>query len=95
MNALHERFPCHFIWAQAPERYQCIIDGLRAEQMELAINFEKSTRYATNFQNRMIKGYSGLAALDQHVALMRQVLQAPPAEMITPSRSGDNVTSSK
>jgi hypothetical protein len=39
MNALHERFPYHFIWVQAPERYQCIIDGLRAEQMELAIDF--------------------------------------------------------
>ena len=95
MNGLHERFPYHFIWAQAPERYQCIIDGLRAEQMELAIDFEKSTRYATNFQNRMIKGYSGLAALDQHEALMRQALQAPPAELIAPSRSGDNATSSE
>ena len=77
MNRLHERFLYYFIWAQAPERYQCIIDRLRAEQMELAIDFEKSTRYATNFQNRMIKGYYGLAALDQHEALMRQALQAP------------------
>ncbi len=72
MNELHERFPYHFIWAQAPERYQCIIDGLRAEQMEAAIDFEKSTRYATNFQNRILKGYSGLAALDQHEAIMGQ-----------------------
>jgi hypothetical protein len=62
--------------------------------MELAIDFEKSTRYATNFQNRMMEGYSGLAALDQHEALMRQALQAPPAELIAPSRSGDKATSS-
>lgn len=74
MNELQDRFPGHFIWAQAPERYQCIIDGLRAEQMELAIDFEKSTRYGTNFQNRLIKGFSGLAALDQHEALRRDTL---------------------
>jgi hypothetical protein len=58
-------------------------------------NAENSTRYATNFQNRMIKGYSGLAALDQHEALMRQVLQAPPAEPIAPPRSEEKVTSSE
>jgi len=74
MNELHERFPYHFVWAEAPERYQAIIDGLRAEQMEASIDFEKSTRYATNFQNRIIKGYSALAALDQHEAVIKQGL---------------------
>jgi hypothetical protein len=43
----------------------------------------------------MIKGYSGLAALDQHEALMRQALQAPPAELNAPSRSGDKTISSE
>jgi hypothetical protein len=43
----------------------------------------------------MIKGYSGLAALDQHEALIRQALQAPPAELIAPSRSEEKVTSSE
>jgi hypothetical protein len=33
--------------------------------MEQVIDFEKSTCYATNFQNRILKGYAGLAALDQ------------------------------
>jgi hypothetical protein len=74
MNELHERFPYHFVWVEAPERYQAIIDGLRAEQMEASIDFEKSTRYATNFENRIIKGYSALAALDQHEALIKQGL---------------------
>ncbi len=74
MNELQDRFPGHFIWAQAPEWYQCIIDGLRAEQMELAIDFEKPNRYGTNFQNRLIKGFSGLAALDQQEALRRDTL---------------------
>jgi len=82
INELHERFPYHFIWAQAPERYQLIIDGLRAEQMELAIDFEKSTRYGTNFQNRIIKGYSGLAALDQHEAQLRQALLVSQEECL-------------
>ncbi len=45
--------------------------------MEWAINFVKSTCYATNFQNRIIKGYFGLATPDQHEALMRQTLQTP------------------
>ena len=82
MNELHDRFPYHFIWAQAPERYQCIIDGLRAEQMEAAIDFEKSTRYATNFQNRILKGYSGMAALDQHEAMMGQRRLSPIQSLV-------------
>lgn len=82
MNELHDRFPYHFIWAQAPERYQCIIDGLRAEQMEAVIDFEKSTRYATNFQNRILKGYSGLAALDQHEAMMEQQRSSPIQSLV-------------
>lgn len=82
MNELHDRFPYHFIWAQAPERYQCIIDGLRVEQMEAAIDFEKSTRYATNFQNRILKGYSGLAALDQHEAMMGQRRLSPIQSLV-------------
>ncbi len=91
INELHERFPYHFIWAQSPERYQCIIDGLRAEQMELAIDFEKSTRYGTNFQNRIIKGFSGLAALDQHEGLTsRQPLSASEKEFTALPASTEN-----
>jgi hypothetical protein len=61
--------------------------------MERVIDFEKSTCYATNFQNQIIKGCFGLAALDQHEAFMRQKLQTPPVELIAPSRSGDMATS--
>ncbi len=91
MNELHDRFPYHFIWAQAPERYQCIIDGLRAEQMEAAIDFEKSTRYATNFQNRILRGYSGLAALDQHEAMMGQH-RSSPIQSLVDNAEGDEVS---
>jgi hypothetical protein len=41
-------------------------------------NAAVQTLYATNFQICIIKGYFGLAALDQHEALMRQTLQTPP-----------------
>ena len=82
MNKLKERWEFHFIWAQSPSRYQAIIDGLRAEQMERAIDLDKSQRYATNLQNRMLKGFSALAALDQHEALMKNQQQL--AASITP-----------
>ena len=75
MNELKENWEFHFIWAQAPARYQTIIDGLRAEQMEQAIDLDKSQRYATNLQNRMLKGFSSLASLDQHELLMKNQQQ--------------------
>ncbi len=92
MNDLKANWEFHFIWAQAPARYQTIIDGLRAEQMEQAIDLDKSQRYATNLQNRMLKGFSALAALDQHELLMKNQRQlvAPiaPALDVIPKESG-------
>ncbi len=61
--------------------------------MGWTVNFVKSTCYTTNFQNRITKGYFGLAALNQHEALMGQTLQTPPVELIAPSRSRDMATS--
>jgi hypothetical protein len=59
--------------------------------MELAIDFEKSTRYGTNFQNRIIKGFSGLAALDQHEGLMSsQPLSASEKEFTALPASTEN-----
>ncbi len=91
MNELNDRFSYHLIWAQDPERYQAIIDGLRAEQMEAAIDFEKSTRYATNFQNRIIKGYSTLAALDQHETVIKQGLSEASEALIAPNANEEVV----
>jgi hypothetical protein len=45
LSELKENWEFHFIWAQAPSRYQTIIDGLRSEQMEQAIDLNKSQRY--------------------------------------------------
>lgn len=66
VNEISEKFPDHIDWADDPQRYQTIIDGLRAELMVIGMDLEKSTRYATTFQNRMIKGMQALAALDIH-----------------------------
>jgi len=43
--------------------------------MEQAIDLDKSQRYATSLQNRMPKGFSALAALDQHEMLMKKQQQ--------------------
>lgn len=75
MNELNENYLYHLMWAQAPARYQTIIDGLRAQQMEQAIDLDNSQRYATNLQNQMLKGFSALAALDQHELLMKNQQQ--------------------
>ena len=56
----------HLMWAKDPERYETIIDGIRAETMVQAMDLEKSSRYATGFQNRILKGFQAMAAMDQH-----------------------------
>lgn len=66
MNEITEKYPYHLIWAQAPERYQIIINAIRGEQMDVAIDFEKMQHQITVAQNRILKSFSGLAALDQH-----------------------------
>jgi len=71
INQISERYGYHVDWAVSPLRYQTIIHSLRAEQMLVAMDLEKSTRYATTFQNRMIKGIQALAALDLHEKHMR------------------------
>jgi hypothetical protein len=55
----------HLIWAGDSERYQLILDSIRAQQIEAAIDLDKSNRYATNLQNRLLKGFQALNTLDQ------------------------------
>jgi hypothetical protein len=62
---INDHYCYHLTWARNHERYQTIIDGIRAEQMQEAMDLEKSTRYATNFQNRIMKGFQTLVALTQ------------------------------
>lgn len=60
---------------------------------------DKSQRYATNLQNRMLKEFSALAALDQHELLMKNQRQlvAPiaPALDVTAKESGSKKPDSK
>ena len=50
---------------QYSERFQLIIDSLRAQQICAVIDFEKSSRYSTNLQNRILKGLQAINTLDQ------------------------------
>lgn len=56
----------HLLWAQDAQRFETIIAGIRAKVMLETIDFEKSSRYATGFQNRILKGFQAMAAMDQH-----------------------------
>jgi hypothetical protein len=51
------------------------------------MDLEKTNRYATGFQNRILKGIHGLAIIDQYEAKAVQVLQAPPLETVDEDES--------
>jgi hypothetical protein len=66
MNQILEKYPDHMLWASDPMRYQALINAVRAQRMRNAVDLEKSTRYGTNFQNRILKGFQMLALMDQY-----------------------------
>jgi hypothetical protein len=70
VNEIDKDYTYYLKWGQDPERYQIIIDGIRAEKMLKVMDLDKSVRYATNFQNRLVKGLTSLAVMDQHEQLM-------------------------
>lgn len=65
MNEIAEKYPHHLQWARDPVRYQTIINGLRANLMLEALDLEKSTRYMTSIQNRLLKAVQALTLLKQ------------------------------
>lgn len=65
MNEIGEEYGQHLLWAADPVRYQTIIDGIRGNQMMLAMDLDKTTRYITGIQNRILKGITGLVGLKQ------------------------------
>lgn len=67
---LLKKYPFHILWADNAARYQAIIDGLRGQQMIEKMDLDKATRYATNFQNRIIKGFAALEAMDRYEAAL-------------------------
>lgn len=68
---IKEKYRDHLIWAQNPERYEIIIAGLRSAKVRELIDWDKSNRYAVSLQNRLLKGFQGLALMDQHEQLSK------------------------
>lgn len=64
-NDIKETYPQHLIWAQDPQRYEIFIQGIRANQVIEGMDYEKSIRYATTFQNLIHKSISALTAMEQ------------------------------
>lgn len=58
------------------KHFEIIIAGIRASQMLEVMDLEKTNRYATSFQNRILKGMHGLSVIDQYEAKAVQVLEA-------------------
>lgn len=65
----------HIIWASDAERFQTLVLGIRARFIEEAIDLDKSNRYATNLQNRILRGFQALVSLDQLDAKRNELLQ--------------------
>lgn len=65
MNEIREEYAHYLDWAQDPMRYQLIIDGIRGDMMMQAMELDKTTRYITGIQNRILKGITGLVGLKQ------------------------------
>ncbi len=66
MTEIEKSYAYCLKWARDPVRYEAIIAGLRAEQLQAGMDLEKSSRYATNFQNRILKGFTALSHLAQY-----------------------------
>jgi len=71
VSEIAEKYRDHLIWAQDPERYEMIIAGLRSAKVRELIDWDKSNRYAVSLQNRLLKGFQGLALMDQHEQLSK------------------------
>lgn len=65
MNEIKEKYQYHLIWAQDPQRYEIYIDGIRGQQMAQGMDWEKTIRYATSFQNQVIKACGALESMDR------------------------------
>jgi hypothetical protein len=80
IKEIEEKYRFHLIWAEDAKRFEIIIAGIRASQMLEVMDLEKTNRYATGFQNRILKGMHGLAIIDQYEAKAVQVLEVHKLE---------------
>lgn len=76
INELQDDYPHHLTWADDPEHYQYLINGLRVEVVERVVDWDRSSAQACAIQQRILKCMAGLAALDQHDAQRRAHRQA-------------------
>ena len=65
LESLENTYHHHLVWAKDADRYQILVMGLRAQKIEEAIDLDKSNRYATNLQSRLLKGINALVTMDQ------------------------------
>ena len=65
IEGLDKHYYHHLVWAKDADRYQILVTGLRAQKIEEAIDLDKSNRYATHLQNRLLKGVYALVTMDQ------------------------------
>jgi hypothetical protein len=91
IKEVDEKYRFHLIWAEDAERFEIIIAGIRASQMLEVMDLEKTNRYATGFQNRILKGIHGLAIIDQYEAKTVQVLQAPQFDQVQEEESAPDL----
>lgn len=68
-NEMGEKYRFHLIWARSPQRFEIIIQGIRAQQMTEAMNLEQFSRYLTRCQNAITKGIQSLAQLKEALRL--------------------------
>ena len=76
LESLENAYHHHLVWAKDADRYQILVMGLRAQKIEEAIDLDKSNRYATNLQGRLLKGINALVTLDQIDAQQISMAQA-------------------
>jgi hypothetical protein len=91
IKEIEEKYRFHLIWGQDAERFDIIIAGIRASQMLDVMDLEKTNRYATSFQNRILKGMHGLALIDQYEAKAVQVLEVHKLEPVDQGASNSDV----
>jgi hypothetical protein len=53
------------LWASRWQSYQVIIDGIRAQQVLEVMDLDRTNRYATSFQNRILKGLQALDTMNK------------------------------
>jgi len=91
INELKTQYKDHLLWASRWQSYQVIIDGIRAQQVLEVMDLDSTNRYATSFQNRILKGLQALDTMNKIESAnaltpaLGQVII--PSAMISPANS--------